>query len=163
MALERPANNIIREPGATVQSWASEAVHEVGRSLRAIGIDDPQRNASRSRSVIGKTMDVATGVPVSIVREGIRLPAVALTRIGIDTANSVGWALKGAVKITARAAANNLRIIAFPSLPSSREQPGVGSRPGVLTELRRVVAPGSGAGPNTRNPDPQPPAGAPAA
>ncbi len=159
MGFERPANNILREPGSTVQSWASEAVHEVGRSLRAIGIDDPRTNAGRSRSVIGKAMDVATGVPVSVIREGARLPIVALTRIGVDTANSVGWALKGIVKISAKAAANNLRIIVLPALPSSTGASGVGSRSSVFADLRRIIAPGSGTGTDARNPNPQPPPG----
>lgn len=162
MPLEHPPNNILTQPGVTAQAWAEGTVRQIGRSLRAIAVDDPRQNAARSRSIIGKMMDVAMGLPVSALREGVRLPIAAITRIGVDTASSVGWALKGVVKIGARAAVNNLRIIALPDLPSSTNGSGVGSRSGVLADLRRIIAPGSGTGTNTGNPNPQPPTGTPA-
>lgn len=117
----RPANDIVREPVRTAQEWSKGAVRNVGRSIRTIVWDAPNRASKRSKSVIGKSLDASTGMVAAIGTETLRLSLAATMRIGIDTAHSIGALLGRTARIGGRAIAQNARIVLLPSLPVTRD------------------------------------------
>lgn len=122
-------------------------------------LDDLQRNINRSPDLLGKTMDAATGLIVSMTRESVRL----LLKGSIGIAKTVvGKPLKLAGQYAAIGAKAALKSIPlpFPSLPTPKD---VSSRMDAGANFTNAIHPlpsaraeGVGPGKNTRNPDDQP-------